>query len=459
MRYPLPAEEIDPPLLRAAANPDPDLLEAILAADGKNDDTPSYEQWLITDLSLNGYSVRDLHGSISPRNAAHIYRYPIRSATEGGFAENVGVLLAAGADPNGLEPAHLVDYSIRFIRGRRARAMVEVRKEAGITDQVCPLTEAELRERRCWFPTFWTECNLPSQRRPLAPPLTALEIAAKEGNPEILDLLRAAGADESAWLQSAALNSCSVFSISDKNVPVSVLSTPSPVHEAVAAGHRSMLCHLLYTCEYSPNYRPHAAPTVALPPLSYAIARCNLKESGVQSCIVKLLSHPAVDINLRTPIFEVHLLHFATAHHDPDLLTWLSRFVPGGLRAAGVTALGHTLLHIASLPLTVSQIISRSPPVVQKFVTAEEMAGKNPEPMTIYQQQVQLATIRTLLDGGVTDVCAQDLDGNTCLHYLAGRLNMSEETVELVRQSENGEKVWQETQNIWGFTPRELWGE
>jgi hypothetical protein len=30
------------------------------------------------------------------------------------------------------------------------------------------------------------------------------------------------------------------------------------------------------------------------------------------------------------------------------------------------------------------------------------------------------------------------------MHYLAGTLNMSEDTIELVRQTEEGEEVWHE---------------
>lgn len=77
------------------------------------------------------------------------------------------------------------------------------------------------------------------------------------------------------------------------------------------------------------------ALTIRLPPLSYIIARCDLSNSGVQRCLVDLLSHPQLKPNLRTPIFNVHVLHFATAHHDPDLLSWLAASIPGGLVVRG----------------------------------------------------------------------------------------------------------------------------
>jgi hypothetical protein len=41
--------------------------------------------------------------------------------------------------------------------------------------------------------------------------------------------------------------------------------------QAVQAGQIDMLRHLLTGCGQLPNYRPHAAPIVALPPASFAI--------------------------------------------------------------------------------------------------------------------------------------------------------------------------------------------
>lgn len=369
--------------------------------------------------------------------------------------------------------------------GRRARALATAQSENGISHQIGPLTEAELDERHHGFPRFWTEPNIPREGVRIDRALTALELAAKTGSVEILDLLRAAGADESAWIQPSTTNNgdSDQFMIEGENARISALAPSSPVHEAIAAGQQSMFRHLLSTCRYSPNYRPRATPTVSLPPLSYTIARCDLNNTGVQRCLVDLLSHPQLDANLRTPIFDVHPLHFATAHHDPDLLSWLAGFIPGGFAAAGVTALEHTLLHVASLPLTNSQIVSGNPdvarsihcvrtldshwspyrlpsPIHMQFLTPGEMGAKNPQqPMTVALQQAQKATIRVLLEWGGVNVRAKDVDGNMALHYLASTLNVDEETVEMVRQMEGGEAVWQEATNYWGLTPRQLWGE
>ncbi|KAF7182821.1 hypothetical protein CNMCM7691_002482 [Aspergillus felis] len=520
--YQLTAEDLDDfhqddtPVIRAAAKPNSAILEALLAryADSSQDRSLSeMQQKVINRLSPN-YTI-NLDGRIQS---------PINAAIGANLPDNVRLLLAAGADPNGIEARDMADFSVNFIRGRdfhfnrnerrlgpgferRAHVLATARSEGGIDHQVCPLTEAELDERRRGFPRFWTEPNVPERNlsltgkdrtpstakegrpRPMSMrlmdrALTALEVAAKTGSLEILDLLQAAGADESAWIQPSTTSSddADQFRIEGETTPISALATSSPVHEAIAAGQQSMLRHLLSTCRYSPNYRPPATPTVALPPLSYAIARCDLNNTGVQRCLVDLLSHPQLDANLRTPIFNVHPLHFATAYHDPDLLSWLAGFIPGGLAAAGVTALGHTLLHVASLPLTNCQTVAANPdvassihcarmldsywspyrlpsPVHMQFLTPGETGAKHPQPMTVAQQQAQKATIRVLLAWGGIDVCAKDVDGNTALHYLAATLNVDEETVELVRQMDGGEAVWQEVTNYWGLTPRQLWGE
>ncbi|GFF97577.1 putative ankyrin repeat protein RF_0381 [Aspergillus udagawae] len=520
--YQLTAEDlddrdyIDTPVIRAAAKPNLARLEALLARYAASNREQNLSRWKRLPIDrLSPNCTVNIDGRIQS---------PLNAAIGANLPDNVRLLLAAGADPNGIEACDMADFSVNFIRGRdfhfnrnerrlgpgferRAHVLANARSERGIDHQVCPLTETELGERRHGFPRFWTEPNVPErnfsltgkdrtpstakEKRPkpmsmrlMDRVLTALEVAARTGSLEILDLLRAAGADESAWIQpsTTSSNDTDQFKIEGETTPLSALATSSPVHEAISAGQQSLLRHLLSTCRYSPNYRPRAAPTVALPPLSYAIACCDLDNTGVQRCLIDLLSHPQLDANLRTPIFSVHPLHFATARHDPDLLSWLAGFIPGRFAAAGVTALGHTLLHVASLPLTNSHIVAGNPdvarsihcarsldsywrpfhlpsPIHMQFQTPGEMGAKNPQPMTVAEQQAQKATIRVLLEWGGVDVCAKDVDGNTALHYLASTLNVDEETVEMVRQMEGGEAVWQEATNFWGLTPRQLWGE
>jgi ankyrin repeat protein len=493
--YKLTAEDLDDscdddtPIIRAAAKSNPAVLEALLAhhAKASAEENVSYRER--TQLERLG------PGATVCGTACNIFASPIKSAIRAHLPHNLRLLLAAGASPDGIDRICISDYSVRWIRGRhfkddvssfvmcKPRAIVLSNAERkGITRQLCPLTLEELDERSHGFPRFWTEPNVPGQRLRMERALTALEVAAQAGDVECLDILRAAGADEFAWVREVSLDG-KQFQIDEAKWSLSYLSMSSPVHEAIAAGQQSMLRHLLSTCGYSPNYRPYAAPTVALPPLSYAIARCNLTDPGVQKCLVDLLSHPKLDANMRTPIFNIHPLHFATARHDPDLLSWLATFIPGGYEAAGITALGHTLLHIAALPYTATQIVARNPyvaksihcartldstwlahrlpsPLHRDFSTAELIGlGYKVTPMTEAQQLAQLGTIRVLLEWGGVDVRAKDVEGNTALHYLAGTLNMSDETIEMVRRMEGGEEVWEKSENCYGVTPKKMWGE
>ncbi|KAL2850519.1 hypothetical protein BJX68DRAFT_266724 [Aspergillus pseudodeflectus] len=459
----------DNPAIRAAANANSAVLEALLA----------YYKSRCDDKTLTGYEQRSIT-RCSP-SATIAFRSPIKAAISINSAENLRLLLAAGADPDGILRWEAADYSARSVVLAKAR-------EHGIVHPVCPLTEGELDERRRWFPMFWTEWFVPGRSLRMGRAWTALEEAAGYGRPELFDLLRAAGADESAWVQQSDSDDPELWNF-DESTPVSFLTTSSPLHEALYWGEQAMVRHLLSTCEHSPNYRPPAAPTMALPPLSHILVRCDLDDENVHNCLVDLLAHPRLDLNLRTPVFGIHPLHFATAHHNPKLLTWLAGFIPGGLATARTTALGHTLLHIACVPLIPNQIVAKNPNVLKSIhcirtvdyrwhprvkllpspscgevATAEEIASIDPQPLTTAEQQAQLATIRVLVEARqgqeeVADVRAKDVDGNTALHYLAGTLNMSDEIIELVRGLEGGEEAWWEAKNHWGLTPSQLWGE
>ncbi|RDW67466.1 uncharacterized protein DSM5745_09332 [Aspergillus mulundensis] len=151
----------------------------------------------------------------------------------------------------------------------------------------------------------------------------------------------------------------------------------------------------------------------------------------------------------------------------------------------------HTLLHIACLPIHAFQIDAQNPKVAVRIHCARTLdyyykhprlpvpsflrskralqtAPQGPDSLTWPQQQAQLATIRVLIQaqaqaqtdtGFNLDVKAQDVDGNTALHYLAGTLNMSQETIDLLREMDGGEEVWREARNYWGLTPSRLCGK
>ena len=97
---------------------------------------------------------------------------------------------------------------------------------------------------------------------------------------------------------------------------------------------------------FNPNARALITGSCALTPSQYAIVVGNLEAYSI------LESHDQLDKSVTTPVFNVHTLHFATAHLRAELLEAVN--VP--LSSAPVTALGHTLLHIACLPFRSCEI-------------------------------------------------------------------------------------------------------
>ncbi|KAJ6044262.1 uncharacterized protein N7446_002459 [Penicillium canescens] len=475
MSYKLTREDVtwgveESAAIRAAGNPNPAVLRALL----------DYHKRKLRELA--GCSP---NANISGGNMG-TYESPLTAAIRVNSSENVRTLLARGADPTGIHIWDLSDYSARFMRGRDAKVdvssfgpcpsrlhILEVAKSKGITEQTQPLTQAELDERRTSFPRFWTEPNVPGQRLRMNKGITALEVAAGLGFEDLFALVREAGADGSAWISASGQANF------DDTKPSS-LSITSPIHEAIEHGQHAMLERLLNTYRYSPNYRAMAAPTVAFPPLSFALGRCDPNDPNIRACIKHLLAHPDIDLNLRTPIFEIHPLHLAVARHDPELLS----FLPMPLSSAGTTALGHTLLHIASLPLTSMSMNREIPDAVRSVHCARTLDSQwlphsqpsplhlettkgvaievpftpidPPTPLTPAEQDAQLSTLRVLADARI-DVRAQDVDGNTALHYLSTALNGDPRAMQLLREMEGGEEVYNSCKNREDLTPRALW--
>ncbi|PLB41665.1 uncharacterized protein BDW47DRAFT_122700 [Aspergillus candidus] len=293
--------------------------------------------------------------------------------------------------------------------------------------------------------------NLPGQRFRSTKALTALEVAAACGQEQMFDLIRDARADESAWTQTQSPGEIVDDGLLSQEAAVpSSLSTSSPVHKSIAAGHHAMLQKLLHQ-HHDPKTR---------------------------ECITELRDHPDLDPYLRTPVFGVHLLHFAVACHSSAPLSWLG--LP--LSSAGSTAFGQTLLHIASLPLTFECIYQNNPDVVRSIHRTRTLdlawsphprpsplhmeprlpSRLNPlrprgrTPMTSAEQEAQLDTLRVIVDAGI-DVRAQDVDGNTALHYLAETLNVDPGVMQLFIDMDAGEEVYHLALNREGLSPRALW--
>jgi hypothetical protein len=183
-----------------------------------------------------------------------------------------------------------------------------------------------------------------------------------------------------------------------------------------------------------------------------------------------LLAHPDIERNLITPIMKVHLPHIAIALLS---LPILKRMLDSGfsLSAAPPTALGHTLLHIACLPLDITHVNIFQESI---YTSAHEFRQLFPDrtqyriPFTLNTPQpqptdffpVQAELVYFLLSQSPDPdalLGAQDCHGNTALHYLAMHRTVNWELPEeLLDGRERTADVYYEVRNRWGWSAEQL---
>jgi len=223
-----------------------------------------------------------------------------------------------------------------------------------------------------------------------------------------------------------------------------------------------------------------------------------------------LLRARGADPEIRTPVFDVHVLHFAAALLPMDLLKGIG--IP--LSKASTTAMGHSLLHVAALPFNWSDVESSAPKVKQSihdergmvasFRICERMTKewddgsgayeegqrhlvykaeyeskvealyryegmerwertKNPKKWIRraaeegFQQEAVCKFIVQEL--GSSQIELPDKHGNTVLHYLAGAKFPKMPLIDWLKEQGNGALVWREATNFWGYTPEELYAD
>ena len=279
--------------------------------------------------------------------------------------ENVTTLLSAGADPNGLSLAMLSQNAAGFLRlgphfaESQDYNMKEYDREYLLTfiptPQLSLLIQEEVEERfHCRIPSrFWSEARFrtlsPVENADMVPALIAA--AVKIDQTILKSLLDAPGTDTSFWTTTPH----------PRCIPVeatpSSLAVTTPLHAAISARNFSALSVLLF-CGFNPNVLPLAAPTRCISPAMATIVYCDPWNADAYKT---LKGHPLIDWNIRMPVYNVSILHFAVARLNLRLLQTVAADVP--LFKAGITALGHTLLHIACLPLDESWVQIHSEPI------------------------------------------------------------------------------------------------
>ena len=340
--YVLTAADLDntfsPPIMRAASHSNPSVLKAVIKYGASLDEKQRSQR----GLSCTPFWDSDL--------LALRYDSPLLEAITAGRPVNIALLLEAGADPNGLCLDMLSRYSAQYLRFRRHKSHVTRYEALKLIpeSQSEPLTQKEIFTRRMTRARFWSSENFVSTSSvPWTAP-TALETAAMTGSLEILDQILDAHPDTTWWLGESTACSIPIDPLH------SFLSTSTPIHAAIKAGHNDVLMYLLDK-GFNPNTLPLSTITQCISPLMATIVCC---EPPNLEAFDLLLSYSRTDRDQRTPIYNVHILHFATALLSPSLLVSVSASI--ALNNAGTTALGHTLLHVACLPLddTYIQIFS-----------------------------------------------------------------------------------------------------
>jgi hypothetical protein len=309
-------------------------------------------------------------------------------------------------------------------------------------------------------------------------------VMAGQTTPEILDQLLDAGADSSAWRTSG------MISLPSEDVlQPSQLSVSTPLHTAIATNNPSML-HALLDRAFSPDARAVITGSQALTPLQYAIVI-----GDTASC--SLLKSRGADPGLRTPVFDVHALHFAAALLRIDLLNAVG--LP--LSSASTTAIGHTLLHIATLPYNKSEVQDCAPKIAESVhdmrgmqashrvrerkVKQWDAAGESTTVLVpefesslrgviphhhqhLNPREWSLSSMKHFAEQddvckflvhemGASEIGLPDKHGNTMLHYLASTRAPNESLIDWLKLQETGASVWQEAVNFWGHTPQDLY--
>lgn len=169
--------------------------------------------------------------------------------------------------------------------------------------------------------------------------IQSLVRAAAIGNIQIFEEIWASKARRSHWLLDS--------DVEESTDDLPSLSVTTPLHMAVEKNDIKMLKHLLFKRGFDPNIIPQTAKSLGQSPLHLCFSNANIHMQAFHT----IMKHPVIDPDRRTPIYMVHLLHFAITHLELEVLLEL---VEAGvsLSSAGTTALGHTLLHVACLPPT-----------------------------------------------------------------------------------------------------------
>ncbi|KAJ6090516.1 hypothetical protein N7486_009331 [Penicillium sp. IBT 16267x] len=211
----------------------------------------------------------------------------------------------------------------------RAGTLTAIEVDTAQTDCI---TEEEVEKRTRKY--FWKGSEGPYFRNRYTEAVHPLVLAASLPSTKIIDQLLTTNADRSFWMAFPALKA-----IPEQPTPSS-LALSSPPHEPIASGNIEMLTYLLQA-GFNPNILPLGDVCTRMTPFMATILDC------------VSWNEPAYEILARDPRIDFNI----PAGHS---LEALRRVEDTPLAVAGATAYGHTLLHIACMPLMIQNLASNT---------------------------------------------------------------------------------------------------
>lgn len=463
-------------IIEAASKPDlPVLAAALSQAQRERSDAQANTGVEATAQAANAFYDRISDG---------YYTSALLEAIKARLLDNVGLLLVKGADSNGMPLPCMDDYSTAFIRRPRLQrekhpyyshpqARSVLIQKADLPQCGTP-TQEELEERREMFAPshFWAQTGYPRKRQNGA--RTALEVAAESGDLEIIERLMDCRPDVSFWTAP--------YQLVAADPPIhSSLSTNNPLTVAIQEGHVQVIEKLL-SHGFNPNTYQASTPTTCVTPLM-ATAMLKNQDVGIRcfDILVHQSKHP-LDLAVRTPIFGVNIVHMAAASLSVPMLKAIANRSPS--LGYSKTALQHSPLHIACLPLDDSHINWQSlaiatsvkdvrtldidwrpqcPPASYSQLGSDDKVELDveanstlalPQPTEYFEDQCEVIRFLLSCQGQAAD--SKDQYQNTPLHYLASYRKVNMDAIELLLETSEGQEAWMEAQNEWGYTPHDL---
>lgn len=460
--------------MKAAANPDINILKAVLAR-RKPFNTPESEENVLYDNcgpnSKVGWPGQDFINT------------PLLQAIQSQLPQNVELLLKLGAYPNGVDLRSLENHQAFFLRFRpRIPDYPDI--DGDVADrktllacmelpQTADITIEEIEDRVHHTTPFWV---VHDEYCPEIEDMHSVIAAARQPSTQILDMLLKADADISVWTSNSSRD----------NGPLhSSLAMTSPLHVAISDGNIAMISYLL-SLGFDPDFVPLSTPTACLTPLmsTFLIAfkqqmpplTLELPTTFNLPAYSALITHPKLELTLTTPILSIHLFHMAVAHGSHSLFKHILSTFPISPACVAPTKLGQTLLHIACLPIS-TENLTNSLAVIQSvhdtrsiyprlrhrtqsnsdFATAAiQNFAELPKPKSKVNQPEQTALIGFLVSTLPQNATEQDIYGNAALHYLASHAFPNLDSISILRSAEGGEDVWNNVRNRWGYSAKDL---